>query len=111
MSTAPLDRLPYGFLAKRFPGVDRDVEIFALNVVKGVDVFLWRISAFFARQIEAHNAVGTKIHGALCDLTRRLGRHAPHRTKNQSKLNAKVLTSAVEPAQNGGNDVLEMQSL
>src|SRR6202030_4069411 len=44
---APLDRLPDGFLPEAFTGMNRDVEILPLNVMKRVDVLLRRISAFF----------------------------------------------------------------
>src|ERR1700733_9341971 len=65
MRAAPLNRLPDGFLAKSFTGVDRDVEVLALNVVKGVDVFLCRIAAFFAREIETHHAMRPEIGSKL----------------------------------------------
>ena len=95
---APLDGLPYGFLAEGFARVNRNVEVFPLDVVKRIDVFLRRVSSLFTRQIKPDNSMRPEIDRALCDLPRRLRRHAPHRAKNESVLNAKVLTAAVEPS-------------
>ena len=53
---APLDSLPYGFLAEGFARVNRNIEVFALDVVKRIDVFLRRVSALFTRQIESDNS-------------------------------------------------------
>src|ERR1022692_64844 len=61
--TAILNRLPNRFLAVAFPGMNRDIEILPLNVVKGFHVFLRRITAFFSSKIEADNSALTKIDG------------------------------------------------
>ena len=41
--------------------MNRDVEVFPLNVMKCIDMFLWRISALFAGKIETDNSPLAKI--------------------------------------------------
>src|SRR3979411_3132706 len=56
MRPAVLNRLPNRFLAVAFAGVNRNIEILPLNVVKSVHVLLGRITAFFSGKIEADNS-------------------------------------------------------
>src|SRR6266403_4255961 len=48
MRPAILNRLPDRFLAVAFAGVNRNIEILPLNVVKRVNVLFGRITALFA---------------------------------------------------------------
>ena len=82
MRSAVLNRLPDGFLAVAFPGVNRDVEILPLNVMKGVHMLLGRISAFLARQVEADHAALAKIDGQFRHLERYV--HVAHGANDQS---------------------------
>src|SRR5688572_14307074 len=68
MGSAPLDRLPDGFLAEAFARMDRDVEVFTLNVMESVDMFLRRISAFFSREIETDNSMRREVDRNLRNL-------------------------------------------
>src|ERR1700680_1377512 len=52
--------LPDRLFSVAFPGMNRDIEILALDVVKSVHMLFRRISSFFARQIEAQNAPAAK---------------------------------------------------
>ena len=62
---APLDRLPDAFLAERLAGVNRDVEVLALDVVERVDVLLRREAAFLAGEVESDDAALAKVDGQL----------------------------------------------
>jgi hypothetical protein len=70
MGTAPLNGLPDGLFAERFTGMDRNVEVLALNVMKSIDVFLRRISSFFTCKVETHDSVRPKVDGKFCNLLR-----------------------------------------
>src|SRR5260370_38862576 len=70
MRPAVLNCLPDRFLAVAFAGVNRNIEILPLNVVKGVNVLLGRITAFFAGKIEADNSALAKIHSEFRHLER-----------------------------------------
>src|SRR5258708_16423026 len=76
MRPAVLNRLPDRFLAIAFAGVNRNIEILPLNVVKSVNVLFGRIPAFFPGEIEADNAALTKIHGEFGHLERYI--HVAH---------------------------------
>src|ERR1700733_9192529 len=56
-----LDGLPDGFFSESFAGVNRDVEILALDIVKSIHVLLGRIPAFFARQVKSDYATLAKV--------------------------------------------------
>ena len=79
---AVLDGLPDGFFSKTFAGVNRDAEILALNVVKSVDVFFGRKSAFFTGEIESHDAARAKVDGELGHFQRDV--HIAHRADDQA---------------------------
>src|ERR1700682_1625878 len=70
MRSTVLNRLPDRFLAIAFAGVNRNIEILPLNVVKSVNVLFWRITAFFPGKIEADDSTLTKIHSELRHLER-----------------------------------------
>ncbi len=76
MRPAVLNRLPDRFLAIAFAGVNRNIEILPLNVVKSVNVLLGRIPAFFPGEIEADNSTLTKIHSEFRHLERYI--HVAH---------------------------------
>src|SRR6202140_3249125 len=61
MRPAVLNCLPDRFLAVAFAGVNRNIEILPLNVVKSVNVLFGRIPAFFPGKIEADDSTLTKI--------------------------------------------------
>src|SRR5262245_16935252 len=70
MRSAPLDRLPDGFLSERFAGVNRDVEILALDIVESIDVLLRRKATLLTRQVKADHAVRPKVDSQFGDLLR-----------------------------------------
>src|SRR6266436_5515083 len=82
MRPAILNRLPDRFLAIAFAGVNRNIEILPLNVVKRVNVLFGRITALFAGKIEADNSAFTKIHSELSHLERYI--HIAHGTNDQA---------------------------
>src|SRR5262249_970055 len=94
---APLNCLPDGLLSKRFPAMDRDVEVLALNVMKSVDMFLRRIAAFLTREVKTHNAVRPEVDSQFCDFLRDTGIHVHHRAQNQAKLHSEVVSSSLQP--------------
>src|SRR5580693_1457994 len=51
-----LNGLPNRFFSIPRAGVNGDVEILPLNVMKSVDMLFGRITALFARKIESHDA-------------------------------------------------------
>src|SRR6267378_2954533 len=76
MRPAVLNRLPDRFLAIAFAGVNRNIEILPLNVVKSVYVLFGRIPAFFPGKIEADNSTLTKIDCEFRHLERHI--HVAH---------------------------------
>src|SRR5947209_12083775 len=56
MRPAILNRLPDRFFTIAFAGVNRNVEILPLNVVKSVHVLFGRITAFFPGKIETDDS-------------------------------------------------------
>ena len=106
--SAVLNGLPNRFFSKAFAGVNGDVEILALDVVKRVDVFFGRITALLAGQIEAHDSTFAKIDGELGHFERHV--HVAHGTDDQSGSNSKVPAAAFEALQHSGDDLLVAQS-
>src|SRR5260370_41475304 len=62
MRPAVLNRLRDGFLAIAFAGVNRNIEILPLNVVKSVKVYLRRITPLCPAKIDPDNPKLAKIH-------------------------------------------------
>ena len=106
---APLDGLPDAFLAERFAGMNRDVEVLALDVVERVDVFLRRETAFLAGQVESDDAALAEVHGELRHLERPL--QVPHGADDHAVLDAEVVLPALEARQHGGHDLVPVESL
>src|SRR5438105_4972449 len=77
MCSAVLDGLPDGFLSVALAGVNSDVEILPLDIVKSVHVLLWRVATLFA--------------GEFRHLQRHV--HITHGADDQSRTHAKVLAT------------------
>src|SRR5258708_10848822 len=71
-----LNRLPDRFLAIAFAGMNRNIKILPLNVVKSINVLFGRFTAFFSGKIEADHATLTKVHGEFGHLERYI--HVAH---------------------------------
>src|SRR4029077_5927573 len=82
MRAAVLNRLPDRFLAVALPGMNRDVEIFALDVVKGVHVLLRRVATFLPCQVESDHTTLPKVDCKFRHLKRCI--HIAHGTDNQA---------------------------
>src|SRR5205807_7583112 len=76
MRPAILNCLPDRFLAIALAGVNRNIEILPLNVVKSVNMLFGRITTFFPGKIEADDSTLTKIHGEFRHLERYI--HVAH---------------------------------
>src|SRR6202795_3271153 len=83
-----LNGLPNRFFSVSLAGVNRDVEILPLNIMKSVYMFFGRITALFARQIESHDSPITKAHGEFRHFKRHV--HVAHRADDQSRKNSEV---------------------
>src|SRR4029077_15214642 len=59
--SAILDCLPNRFLSEPLAGVNRNIEILPLNIMKRVHMFFGRKAAFFTCQIESHDSSLAKI--------------------------------------------------
>ena len=94
---AVLNGLPNRLLSVALTGVNRDVEILALNEMKGFDVLLGGIPAFFTGKIEADDSTLAKIDGEFRHFQRHV--HIAHRADNQSCRHSKVLSTAVQSLQ------------
>ncbi len=105
---APLDRLPDALLAKGLTGMHRDIEVFPLNVVEGIDVFFRRIPPLFACKIESYDSPFTEINGQFGHLQREF--HVPHGTDDNAIADAKVLLPFFQPFQDCVHDFVPMQS-
>ena len=77
---AILNRLPDRFFSVPFAGVNRDVEVLALDVMKSIHVLLCGIPAFFSRKIKAHHAACAEIDSQFRHLQR--GIHVAHRAND-----------------------------
>src|SRR6266849_3106655 len=108
MRPAILNRLPDRFLAIAFAGVNRNIKILPLNVVKGVNVLFGRITAFFSGKIEADNSTLTKIHSEFRHLERYI--HVTHGADDQARSNSKILSPSLQSLQDGRDDLLVGQS-
>ena len=62
MRSAVLNCLPNRFLSESFAGMNRDIEILPLNIVKSVYVLLGWIPALLARKVESHYAPVAEIN-------------------------------------------------
>ena len=80
--SAILNGLPDRFLAEAFAGMNGDIEILALDIVKRFDVFLGRVTAFFSREIESHDATFAKIYGEFGHFERHV--HVAHGANDQA---------------------------
>jgi len=76
MRSTILNRLPYRFFSIAFARMNRNIEVLALDVMKGIDVLLRRITTFFARKIEAHHTACAEIDSQFGHLQR--GIHVAH---------------------------------
>src|ERR1700722_1786472 len=94
MRSAVLNGLPDRFFPKAFAGVNGDVEILALNIMKRVDMFFGWESAFFASEIESHNSAIAEVHGEFGHFDRHV--HIAHRADNQSRRNSNVVFAALQ---------------
>ena len=80
MRAAILNGLPDRFLPKSLAGMNRNVEILPLNIVKSIHVLLGRIAALFARQVESHHSPLAEVHGKFGHLERHV--HIAHRAND-----------------------------
>src|SRR5882724_4931710 len=87
-----LNGLPDGFLAVAFPGVNCDIEILALNEMKGIDMLLRRVAAFFTGEIKTDNAPRPEIDRQFRHLQRAV--HVAHAADQQAGSDAEVLAAA-----------------
>ena len=77
LGAAPLERLPDGRQAERLTGVDRHVEVRAVDELERVQVAAGREARLGARDVEAHDALVAVADGQLGDLDR--ARELAHR--------------------------------
>ena len=96
---APLDRLPDALLAEGLAGMDRDIEVFTLDIVECIDMLLRRVSSFFARQIESHHTALPEVNGQLRHLQREF--HVAHGADDQSELHPEILASPFQSPEDG----------
>src|ERR1700730_14902174 len=82
MRPAVLNCLPDRFLAIAFAGVNRDIEILALNIVKSVNMLFGRITSFFPSESDGDNSTLAEIHREFRHLERYI--HVAHRTNDQA---------------------------
>ncbi len=108
VGSAVLDRLPDRFLPITLPRVNRDVEIFALDVVKGVHMFLRRVTAFFSSQVEAQHSTFPKIDREFRHLQRCI--HIAHGANDQTAMHAKIFSAPIQSLQRGRDYLLMGQS-
>jgi hypothetical protein len=101
---AVLNRLPNRFLPIAFPGMNRNVEILPLNVVKSIYVLLGRVTAFFSGKIEANNSTRAKIDGKFRHFKRYV--HIAHGAEDQPRRNSKILAASFQSLQDGRDYVL-----
>src|ERR1700722_2187978 len=102
--SAILNRLPDRFFSVSCAGVNRDVEVLALYVMKSVDMLLRRIAALLARQIEANHSTRAKIYRQFRHFKR--GVHVAHRANDESGGDSKIFSPALHAFQNRRNNLL-----
>ena len=68
LCVAPLQRLPDGGEPERLPGVQRGVEVLALDELEGVEVPRRRVAGLRAGHVEAAHARIAEGNGQLGDL-------------------------------------------
>src|SRR5580704_3230430 len=98
MRAAVLNGLPDGFFSESFAGVNGDVEILALDVVKRVDVFFGRVAAFLTGEVEADDASIAKVDGEFGHFERDV--HIAHGADDQAGRNSKVMFAALQSLEN-----------
>src|SRR6266478_7643675 len=106
--SAVLNGLPNRFFSKSFAGVNRNVEILSLNIVKRFHVFFGRITTLLTRQIESHNSPLAKVNGEFGHFERHV--HIAHRADDQPRRNSKVLSAPLQAPEHGGDNLLVAQS-
>src|SRR5437667_12850996 len=102
MRPAVLNGLPNRFLTEPLAGMNGDVEILTLNIVKGFHVLLGRKPALLAGQIESHNSELAKVNGELRHFQGVI--HIAHRADDQAGRNSKVLPAALQPTADRRSD-------
>src|ERR1700736_724480 len=107
VSAAILDSLPDVFLSEAFAGVNGDIEILALNIVKSIHVLLGRISTFLARQIEPDHATLAKVDGQFRHFERDV--HIAHGADDQAGRDAEIFSAALQAFQHRGHNLLVTQ--
>src|ERR1700756_408877 len=106
--SAVLDSLPDRLLAESFPRVNGDVEVFSLDVVKSVYVFLRGIPTFFSSQVKTHNPTFAKVDRQFRHFERYV--HVAHRADQQSRADTEILAAACHPSKHGRDHLLVCQS-
>ena len=91
---AVLNGLPDGFFSEAFAGVNGDVEILALDIVEGVDVFFGRVAALFTGEIETDDAALAEVDGELGHFERDV--HIAHGADDQAGGNSKIVFAALQ---------------
>src|SRR5689334_8022232 len=87
-----LNRLPDRLFSEALAGMNRDIEVLALNIMKSIHVLLRRKATLLACEVEAYDSTRPKVNRKLRHLERDV--HVPHRADDQTRLNAELLSSA-----------------
>src|SRR5947208_16930676 len=104
MSPLVFNGLPNRFLTEPLVGMNGDVEILPLNIVKGFHVLLGRKPALLAGQIESHNSALAKVNGELGHFQGDI--HIAHRADYEPRGNSEVLSAALQAFEHGGANLL-----
>ena len=97
MSPAILNGLPDRLFPVPLSGVNRDIEILTLNIVKSVNVLFRRVAPFLTSKIETDHATLAKIDGQFRHFERYV--HIAHSTDNESRGNCKVFAAPLQTFQ------------
>src|SRR5215470_13827958 len=92
--SAVLNSLPDGLLPEAFAGVNRNIEVLTLNIVKGVHMLFRRVAAFLSCQIEPDHTTLAKVNRQFGHFQRYI--HVPHGADDEPGMNPKVLPSTRE---------------
>src|SRR5215831_18801216 len=109
MGPAVLDGLPDRLLSKTFSGMNGDVEVFALDVMKCFHMLLKRVAAFLAGKIESNDASPAEVHRQFRHFQRDV--HIAHGTDNHAGANTKVLATTLQTFEHSQNSLLMGQPL
>src|ERR1700739_3575764 len=104
MRSAILDGLPDRFLPISLTGVNCDIEILSLNIMKRFYVLLWRIPTFLARQVEADYTTLAKIDRQFRHIQRRI--HVAHGANDQSRRYPKIPSAPFQALEHSRNHLL-----